>query len=165
MVVFLVVVFPVNDRCRLGSGHGSRLHVHLVPCSLSDWRGVVSSTGLRVEALLEWGIVEVVGLVNPIPKVSESFEAHTCLFVTVDLDVKSWCVTSLKVSEPVKVDSALNSRYKRSVIIGSGALDEANRVTTAVGEGLGARNLPVVVGSGLDTVGAGAIRPNHLVAD
>ena len=105
-----MIVFPVSDdRCGLGSGHGSRLHVHLGPCLLSDWRSGVSRSGPSVEALIPWGVVGVVSPITPIPKVSESFEANTCIGGTIELDVKSWRVTSLELSEPVKVDSAPHS--------------------------------------------------------
>jgi hypothetical protein len=137
--------------------------VDLGPCSRGDWRGVIRLSGLRVEALLPWGVVRVASLGVPRPQECESFLANTCIDCTVELDVISCGVTSLKVSEPVKVDSTLHSVFKGGGRSGSGALDE-DTCSTAVGEGLAGGDLPVVVGSGLGALGEGASSVGNLVA-
>lgn len=162
MVVCGVIVIRVGVS--IGDNHRSWFHVHCSPCSLSDRRSIVGSSGLSVEALRKWSVGRVVGLCSPIPQECESFSANTGIDGTVELDIKSCSVTSLEVSEPVKVDSTSLPGIKVARLIGSGALDEANLVATAVGEGLGGGDLPVVVGSGRGALGEVALSAN-LVAD
>ena len=159
----IINVIQVDINVWNNWNYWSWFDVDLGPCSRGDWRSVISSSALSVEALLPWGRGRVASLGVPRPQECESFLAYTCIDCTVELDVKSCGVTSLKVSEPVKVDSTLHSVFKGGGRSGSGALDDGT-CSTAVGEGLAGGDLPVVVGSGLGALGEGASSVGNLVA-
>ena len=163
-VVIGIVVICVGIR---GSWICFRLswrYVNRRPCCLSDRGCRVRVTISAVKALFPWSGCRVIGFVLPIPQESENFLCLAFIGRAIKLDVISWGITSLKVSEPMHVDSTLHSVFQRGGGGGSRALNETKLcVATAVRERLVGGHLPVVVSGLLDALREGARAVSDLV--